>query len=454
MKNNWEKKRKRACERKRERGMLVRIRRKKRKKNAKYSRQANVFPNKVFHFLKKKEFGGKYHFPRFKGHSVTLPIPESFSFSENPDGTIDFLEKLFFYGSKLEIAEINIDHSHCYNLEIAASTVMDVIVLAIEEFHWKNKSEIIFRGTIPGEGKVKDVFMASGLAAHMRMDIQAGIPVDWEHIQRFKLISGYHGSQRSGSVATELADYIIKCMNRQGYTLTNMGKNILGSLFGEVLDNCEIHGGNDSTWFALGHYQENNKATYGEIQLVIFDFGDTIYEQLCAASTSKETKEKLKYLSARHETYFNKNWTEEMLYTLLSLQEGISRLKDNAVEGNRRRGLGTVKLIKNFQQIGQTQNGRKSLMTITSGNTHILFDKSYCMTKMDIQDEMLGSGKRGIIAFNKDNDIFQPPETNYVKRLKKYFPGTVISLNFFLDREYLTQILEAKNEEATGSEDN
>ena len=42
MKNNWEKKRKRACERKRERGMLVRIRRKKRKKNAKYSRQANV----------------------------------------------------------------------------------------------------------------------------------------------------------------------------------------------------------------------------------------------------------------------------------------------------------------------------------------------------------------------------------------------------------------------------
>ena len=40
------------------------------------------------------------------------------------------------------------------------------------------------------------------------------------------------------------------------------------------------------------------------------------------------------------------------------------------------------------------------------------------------------------------------------KRLKKYFPGTVISLNFFLDREYLTQILEAKNEEATGSEDN
>ena len=73
---------------------------------------------------------------------------------------------------------------------------------------------------------------------------------------------------------------------------------------------------------------------------------------------------------------------------------------------------------------------------------------------MDIQDEMLGSGKRGIIAYNKDNDIFQPPETNYVKRLKKYFPGTVISLNFFLDREYLTQILEAKNEEATGSEDN
>ena len=73
MKNNWEKKRKRACERKRERGMLVRIRRKKRKKNAKYSRQANVFPNKVFHFLKKKEFGGKILIHRIESENLNNP---------------------------------------------------------------------------------------------------------------------------------------------------------------------------------------------------------------------------------------------------------------------------------------------------------------------------------------------------------------------------------------------
>lgn len=445
VKHNWEKKQKNANERKRERGMLIRIRNNKRKQNLKHFQKERIFQNKVFHFLNKKQFGKGIRFSEGKRNRVTLYIPASFSFSENPNATIEFLKNLYYYGSKLEIREINIDHSYCYNLEIAASTVMDVIVLSIEEYHRKNKSEISFSGTIPGEGKVKDIFMASGLAAHMRLEMQTGIPVDWEHIQRFKLLSGYHGSQRSGLVATNLAEYIIKCMKRQGYTLTNKGKNILGNLFGEVLDNCEIHGGENSTWFALGHYQENCKGeNYGEIQLVIFDFGDTIYEQLCADSTSAETKEKLKYLSMKHEKYFNRKWTKEMLYTLLSLQEGISRLKDNTIEGNKRRGIGTVKLIKNFQQIGQTQNGRKSIMTITSGNTHIRFDQSYYMRKMDIQDEVLGKGPRGIIAFNMENDIFQPPKEEYVCRLKGYFPGTVISLNFFLDREYLTQILESK----------
>ena len=131
-----------------------------------------------------------------------------------------------------------------------------------------------------------------------------------------------------------------------------------------------------------------------------------------------------------------------MLYTLFALQEGVSRLKNNSVEGNRRRGLGTVYLIQNFQQIGKTHDNKNPLMTITSGNTHIKFDGSYKLRQKEFNKSEIGGGKRRIIAFNEDNDIFQPPDSKFVRRLNTFFPGTIISMKFFFDGEYLTQIMQ------------
>lgn len=446
MQSRWKRKLKKAEKNKRERGILIQRKKNKRKKTPELLRTKRIYPNKVFYFLRKRKFEKRRMTIKWGTDKVTLIVPRCFSISDNPDDTIDFLRELYYYGSRLDIKEINIDHSECYDLEIAASTIMDVIVLAIKEFHRRSKSNISFCGTIPAEGRVKDVFMASGLAVHMELDMEQRISIDWEKIKRFKLISGYHRSEISGITATKLTEYIITCMETQGYTLKSRGRNLLGNLFGEVLNNCEIHGGEDTTWFALGHYQQYKTAEkYGEIQLVIFDFGNTIYEQLKESTTSEETKEKLRYFSHVHEKYFGKKWTEEMLYTLLALQEGISRLKNGSVEGNRRRGIGTVRLIESFQQIGQTHDKRKPLMTITSGSTHIKFDRTYRLKKEEFNDKEMGEGQRRIIAFNENNDIFQPPEHKFVQHLSTFFPGTIISMKFFFDREYLTQIMHSKH---------
>lgn len=443
--SRWKKKLRRASVHKCKKEIALRRRKNKHRRNQKALRSTEIYPNRVFYFLREKEFGKEKAIGNKMGYKKILKVPAIFSISEKPDETIAFLQKLYYYGSRSDIKEIHIDHSECYCLEIAASTIMDVIVLAIKEYHKKIKKNIQFSGTIPSEGKVKDVFMASGLAAHMDLSIDAGIPMDWHNIKRFKLISGYHHSQISDITATKLAEYIIECMNTQGYTLNGKGKNLLGILFGEVLDNCEIHGGEQTTWFALGHYQQNNRAErYGEVQLVIFDFGNTIYEQLKEKTTSLRTKEKLEFLSSVHKKFYNKNWTEEMLYTLFSLQEGISRLKDDKVEGNRRRGTGTVRLINNFQLIGQTTENKTPLMSITSGHTHICFDGTYKLKSQAVEDKEIGLEERKIIAFNEENDIFQPPDNRYVKRINTFFPGTVISLKFYFDREYLTQIMESK----------
>ena len=37
---------------------------------------------------------------------------------------------------------------------------------------------------------------------------------------------------------------------------------------------------------------------------------------------------------------------------------------------------------------------------------------------------------------------FPPPDSKFVRRLNTFFPGTIISMKFFFDGEYLTQIMQ------------
>lgn len=414
-------------------------RKNKRKRYRQLYTQENAFSNKVYYFLKDKKFGTFPNPLKTVKKKLYLEIPASFSISENPDESIRLLKKLFFYGSCLSTKEIEIDHTHCVNLEIAASTIMDVIVLSIKEFHRKSKHEITFSGIMPTSGRVKDIFIASGLGAHLKLTFPSNITIDRDKMKLFKLQSGYYHSGRSGPTATKLTEYIKDCIETQDYSLTDTGRNLLLSLFGEVIDNCELHAGSDSTWFALGHYQIQPGNTYGEIQLVIFNFGNTIYEKMIGENTSDETKAKLAHIKSVHEKFFSSHWNEEMLITLFSLQEGISRLRDQNVEGNKRRGTGTVRLIDSFQKIGRSCNNRDPLMTITSGRTHIKFNQKYLLHTQYLDDSIIGKGNRKIIAFNEYNNIYLPPDPENVIWLKEFFPGTIISLDFFFDKHYFEQ---------------
>lgn len=404
----------------------------------------------LFLFLKNTNFAeNPSKFTSILKRVALIEIPPSFSISENPNESIQILRRLFYFGSQLNIHEIEIDYSQCINLEIAASTIMDVIVLVIKDYHTKNHSHITFCGSIPKKGRVKDIFMASGLYKHLKIDIAEDVAVDYSQIKSFDLIHGGHNSKRSDSAATRLAEYINHCLNTQGYALAPPGTNLLSVMFGEVLDNCELHGGPFTEWFALGHFQTNpNLHNCGEIQLVIANFGNTIYQQLSNPNvTSKETFDKLEFLSKKHKPYFSSTWNEEMLYTLFSLQEGISRLRNQDVDGNRKRGTGTIKLIERFQQIGQTTNSLNPLMTITSGHTHIRFDQKYLLGKNRFHDTMLGNNERKIIAFNDTNDIYLPPDSSNVQKLDEFFQGTIISLNFFFDQQYLEKFTPQRRQE-------
>lgn len=401
----------------------------------------------VYDFLKDKKFDDIEYRKRLlvrNGGTIQLTIPVIFSIMLNPDETIDMLRRIFYYCINPNVNHIIFNHKDCVELEIAASTIMDTIVLAANTYRKKNGTELIVSGSYPRNDKARKILVASGLVEHLNIKNKDFVRTD--NLLLFKLANGKSGLRQSGTIATRITDYYNECLHTQHYQLTEDGKCYLANMFGEIVDNCEIHGGEHAVWYALGHYHEYQDNDYGELQLVIFNYGDTIYEQMISEQTSVETREKINYMIERHRKFFDATWTEEEMLTVFSLQEGISRLTDSATIGYKNRGKGTVILMDKFNKIGKTVNDEKPMFSLTSGRTHIVFDNNYKLERKHIADEVLGTGEKRIIAFNADNDIFQRADRRNVQRIKEYFPGTIISMKVYVDSKYLTKLKGNKHE--------
>ncbi len=391
----------------------------------------------VIRHLDKKKFALRRNIFNSES-SQRIEIPKVFSISESAEDAIQLLRKTYTICSNTKIKEIIFDHSNCVNLGLSASTIMDIIVLATKKYREKLGKPLNFLGNLPHDRKARDILLASGLPYHLKAD--SYMQFDEEHVERFETIKGVHdlSANKADETATKLTLYFNRCLKTQSMELNDEGKRLLGRILGEVISNCEIHGGDSSTWYTQGHYQMREDNSYGEMQLLFMNLGETIYEGLRHCSTSAETKQKLTYMMKRQKEYVSVHWDEEMIYTVFSLQEGISRLRDKSINGYEGRGSGTVSMIEMFNDIGECQNGLKPRMTIVSGNTQIIFTDNYKMQSVMFRDDIVfGTGEKQIIAFNNENDIYMPANFDNVIKMKQYFPGTVISLKFYLDSRYI-----------------
>lgn len=368
---------------------------------------------------------------------LSVNIPQRFSISEQPDETIKLLRWLYTVCICDEVNIIKFDHSSCEFLGLSASTIMDIILLAAIEYREKMDKPLHLSGNFPRDPMVRDIFLASGLPYHINARYE--VEYDKTNVEKFETVSGEcsDDARQSGRIATALTDYFNRCLLHQNMKLRDEGISLLVTLLGEVLGNCEIHGGEHATWYTQGHYEDNPNKRYGELQLLFLNLGNTIYQGL-KYNSSEETEERLKYYLENHKKFFSKKWNEEMACTVFALQEGISRLRDKEKEGYKGRGTGTVTLIETLNIIGRCEDGQMPEMTIISGRTYIKFDGRYNMSMKKFKsDPAFGSGKKRIIAFNKENDIYKPADNAVVRQLKENFPGTVISLRIYLDNRYI-----------------
>ncbi len=378
--------------------------------------------------------------------SALVELPEIFSFIDNPNETLRSLYDLRDAIEERKADDVFLNHGNCRKLDLCASVVTDVLVL-------RGRQERLFRGTKFGVGgsfseipEVNALLMHSGILKQMEHPAASKLPKEVrDRLLLNPLFTGKASrpdeTTQSELAASRMTRFFDNCLLTENYELRVEWKSDLISLITEVIDNAEQHAHTDRFWHTIAFFNRlNGKDAGGECHIVMFNFGDSIYDSLKRKDTPKTLKDRIGDLAALHARrgFFSlraAEWDEETLWTLYALQEGVSRFND--IPGHEDRGNGTIRLIEFFNDLA----GENPRMAMISGSTYILFDGTYKLKTAELQ-----GGHRKIIAFNHDNDLTQPPDANYVKRLELRFPGTLVSMRFKLNRKFLKDRILVVNE--------
>ncbi|MCS4173843.1 hypothetical protein [Salinibacter ruber] len=363
-------------------------------------------------------------------------FPECFSFIEDPDTAVETLYEVVDACNSGDRSTVCLDQDRCRTIDYGAEAVASAIAKAASDGY-----AVRFQGKYPESRPAKEAVMAAGLPKHLGLDLP-----DLPHFEPFELHHGRkrnnewgHRSSEKERVATRFVQYIDRCLSNYGYRLTRDAKRYIGGLCGEIINNCEDHAGRDDWWIG-GYMRMNPNKEIGDCHVAIFNFGDTISETIKEIDKASKTYSSIKDLINKHCVgrqipLVGDKFEENQLWTLYALQQGVSRFRGNEGTHSADRGQGTTEMIRFFQELGQTKDSTiKPKMCILSGNTHIKFDGEYRMEETSSK-----WGNREIIAFNEDNSLEKPPDPNKVKKISSYFPGTVISLKFYVDQHYLSE---------------
>lgn len=348
---------------------------------------------------------------------ATLAIPETFSFLKNPNDVLAVIETGRRAAWNPKIDRIVADFTECRWVSLGASAVLQRTLYSIAR-------EREFRKLPPLEIFAQP---SSDVIVNEIVNVPFISKEQFKTIVRSPMITGKPDrmsfSKERDRAGTEIVEYIDKCLNAQSMSLTPEGRKYIGNLITEALGNAEEHGG---PWTAYGFFLQRDNADPGECHMLLYNVGTTIYESLTSPKASPEIKADANALASRHLSrgflgLIRRKWNRECLFTLYSLQEGVS----SKLHRDSSRGNGTVEVIRAFSKLSASD--RK--MCILSGRAYILFDGEYHLSDITAQ----GSERRKVIAFNDSNDLEEPPDEDCVYALERTFAGTIVDLKFKLD---------------------
>lgn len=374
-------------------------------------------------------------------------VPEHFSIIENPEKSFRFIQTIFGTLLIQNVKELELDYKHCKKADLGAQVLLDIIMKEVLDLYNKCITRLSLNPRLRGIGgkninnpDVKKLLFSVGSPS-----ILFNKSYNFEDIITYKLC--VHNRAANGNKdrisaqkdidTTTLVDYVMKCLKRIGRSLTPERLDDLCIVISEILINAEEHATTNYR-FSIGYFHEilGNGKKVGVFRLVILNFGQTIYEKFKAPDCpNKHIVDQMKSLSNhynRSKFFLPKAFEEETLWTLYSLQEGVTSV---APDKYKKRGHGSIQFIERFFNIkGNDRPDNFSKMAILSGNSKIIFDGQYA-----IQEKENDAGEKfKYMTFNESGNIEEKPDKDYVKYSEEYFPGTIISAKILFDEDDFT----------------
>ncbi|MGL5356291.1 MAG: hypothetical protein ACRDAQ_07080 [Cetobacterium sp.] len=383
-------------------------------------------------------------------------IPEIFSVTDNTNDSLKTLKKVVGF-RKEKLTAIFLDFSKCKKIDLCSSTILTMILLSLQA----EKKEMTIAARLSEDLSGNSLLKHQGFLKYLDIVYEGKTKEealeykkDVTNIKTFNIIIG--GSTEltdfkelisSGKIIIDhaevslntITDFFNECLQTKKFELTDEGERIFKSMLGEIRTNLKEHLGNEFSVYCIsGFYKEENNKGRGE--LLFFNLGNSYYEGLKNNSTD-DIKEILVQVSDGYKRIvgpFNKSFTEENLWTQMTLHKSISRkyTKDK----NDNRGTGSIRLLNFFFDISQNEQNclkdNQPRMNLLTGRTKIRFD---------ISERKYYNEAEGTIIFNESDDIFEKQNSKNISPINVFYPGAIISLNFILDREWLESSREEKS---------
>lgn len=361
---------------------------------------------------------------------IILQVPVIFSLIENGSESFNFIKRLFLALYSRKPVNVQIDYQHCTRIEPDASAVLDVL---LQEFK-RNIDDCrrIGLSTTRSIGPInfQRPEIVKILFSIGSYKVLKGISIDFPGIESFPLQTGSFTDPKKREIDnTELVDYIITCLSKCNRILTGDAEHELSEIIGEVMANAEEHSSIKKR-FVIGYFtfSPEDPNTLGTFHLVIFNFGDTIYQKFKDPDCPNQGV--VRQMTELSQRYLSKGWfqsfmgepgfAEETLWTLYSLQQGVTRF-------NQRRGNGTMEFIESFFALkGDGLPDEDSHLALFSGNTRIMFDGTYTPETVSKQNDDGTQTDIKVMTFNRSCRIDERPDRKFVNFTDNFFPGTMI----------------------------
>lgn len=379
---------------------------------------------------------------RHKRDRTAVLTFKDFSFITHPNETLHALKMLAHVEAQELEAILNFEDGHC--LDAGAFLVLAEI--------WPTMAPVILGGRMAKP--IQKVLNATGVGRNNRMFLKA--IVNDEDL----LIEGKHsdvwafslqrrrpaGSSRSLNLHLEpqkrevVADRFCDAIDEWlgvpeiEQELTSAGRAWLAGVVGELLCNAERHSQPNSTdgdWATTGFMVKRDEegASTLKCYFAFLSVGRTIAESM--ADAAADVREALRQYVNRHT---RPGRSRDTLTTVFALQDTITC--DPAARESRSGGTGLQDVLDFVYTLSGEHEARVS---IVSGKSCISLKPPYIPGRRRAEREPR------LQWCNNSNSGDEPPDEDIAMDLSEHFAGTLVSVAFKLDPEYLRASVESEN---------